>query len=100
MVNTSNLLSVNRRTFASRTIFLTFGVCLFIWLDLLGVRTSDKTCADEPVYDQPLSPLAEHASTCRVILKRLMRDHYRKIAVDDDLSSKIFESYLSEIDPA
>ncbi|MHC4629609.1 MAG: PDZ domain-containing protein, partial [Planctomycetota bacterium] len=79
---------------------MTFGVCLFIWLDLLGVRTSGKTSADEPAYDKPLSPLAEHVSTCRVILKRLMRDHYRKIAVDDDLSSKIFESYLSEIDPS
>jgi len=29
-----------------------------------------------------------------------MQDHYRKICVDDDLSSKIFESYISEIDPA
>jgi carboxyl-terminal processing protease len=55
--------------------------------------------ADEPVYDQPLKPLEEHASTCRVILKHLLRDHYRKISVDDDLSSKIFESYLSELDP-
>lgn len=100
MVNTSNLLSVNHRIFASGTIFLTFGICLFIWLDLLPARTSDVPSADKPVYDQPLNPLEEHASTCRVILKRLMRDHYRKISVDDGLSSKIFESYLSEIDPA
>ncbi|MEJ2702559.1 MAG: carboxy terminal-processing peptidase [Sedimentisphaerales bacterium] len=32
-------------------------------------------------------------------MKRLLREHYRKISVDDGLSSKIFESYLSEIDP-
>jgi carboxyl-terminal processing protease len=29
-----------------------------------------------------------------------MREHYRRISVDDGLSSKIFESYLSELDPA
>ncbi|MBN2316734.1 MAG: carboxy terminal-processing peptidase [Sedimentisphaerales bacterium] len=28
-----------------------------------------------------------------------MREHYRKVSVEDNLSSEIFESYLSEIDP-
>jgi len=100
MINKSNLLSVNRRVFISVVIFLTFGVCLFISLDLLPARTSEVPSDDGPGYDQPLGPLAEHASTCRAIVKRLMRDHYRKILVNDSLSSKIFESYLSEIDPA
>jgi carboxyl-terminal processing protease len=98
MVDKTNLMSVNHRIFALRTIFLTFGVCLFIRLDLLPARPSDVPRADEPVY-KPLNPLEEQASTCRVILKRLLREHYRKISVDDGLSSKIFESYLSEIDP-
>lgn len=100
MVNTSNFLSVNRRIFTSRTFFLTFGICLFIWLDLPGTSTTDVPSADKPLYVQPMNPLEEHATTCRVILKRLMRDHYRKIILHDDLSSKIFDSYLSEIDPA
>jgi carboxyl-terminal processing protease len=96
----SNLRSVYHRIFASVIIFLTFGICLFIGLDLLPARPSDVPKIDEPNYDQPLEPLAEHASTCRVILNRLMREHYRKISVNDRLSSKIFESYLSELDPA
>ena len=100
MVNKSNFLSVNHRIFASRTIILAFGVCLLIWLAQLPARTSDVPSADKPVYDQPLSPLEEHAHTCRVILTQLMREHYQQISVDNGLSNKVFESYLSELDPA
>ena len=100
MVNKSNFLSVTHKILASRTIFLTFGIFLLIWLALLPAHTLDVSSADESVDNQPLSPLEVHTSTCRVILKRLMREHYRQIPVDDDLSNEIFESYLSEIDPA
>ena len=100
MVNKSNFLSVNHRVLASRTIILAFGVCLLIWLAQLPARTSDVPSANKPVYDQPLSPLEEHARTCRVILTRLVREHYQQISVDNGLSNKVFESYLSELDPA
>lgn len=99
MVNKSNLLSANRKIFASVIVFLILGVCLFTWLDLLPARVSDIPNVDQSVYDQPLNPLKVHPRTCRDILKHLRREHYRKVSVDDSLSTKIFDSYLSEIDP-
>ena len=90
---------MNHRVFTSRTIFLTFGVCLLIWLALLPAGTSEVPSTDRPVYDQPLNPLQEHARTCREILKELKREHYQEVSVDNTLSSRILDSYLSDLDP-
>ena len=50
-------------------------------------------------YYQTLSPLAEHAKTDKEIFAHLRRDHYSKQPVNDDMSSKIFDNYLEDLDP-
>jgi len=91
---------MNNRVFTSKTIFLTFGVCLLIWLALLPAGTSEVPSTGKPDYDQPLIPQAEHARTCRSIVKELRKEHYQQVSIDDALSSKILDRYLSDLDPS
>jgi carboxyl-terminal processing protease len=91
---------MNSRVFTSRTVFLTFGVCLLIWLALLPAGTSEVPSVDKPDYNLPLNPLDEHARTCKRILKELRKEHYQQVSIDNALSSKLLDSYLSDLDPA
>lgn len=46
-----------------------------------------------------IAPLKEHQKVTTEIVRNLKRNHYRKIPFDDSLSSRVFDRYLSEIDP-
>ena len=90
---------MKQNNFAFKTVFLVFGICLLIWLFTPPAQTSDELSYDGASNDGRLVPLKEHPYTCRAVVKRLQRLHYRKLSVDDALSSKVFETYLSKLDP-
>jgi len=50
-------------------------------------------------YYRQLSPLIEQSKTDREIFRHLRQNHYSKRSIDDDLSSKIFDNYLEDLDP-
>ncbi len=91
---------MNQKNFAFKTIFLVFAVCLLVWWVTPPARTSEAPSLDRALSDGLLVPLKEHPDTCRAIIKKLRRAHYRQIPVDDALSNKIFDTYLSELDPS
>jgi len=59
--------------------------------------------APEPLvadkYIEQLSPLKAHQKADKEILKYVRNTHYLKPAINDQLSVKIFGSFLSELDP-
>jgi carboxyl-terminal processing protease len=89
---------MNQKNFAFKTIFLIFGVCLLIWWATPPAQTMDEPSLDRAVVNGLLVPLKEHPGTCRDVLKKLRRAHYRQIPIDDALSSKVFDTYLSALD--
>ena len=71
-------------------------LCLTIFL---GAPSASEETLSAQQYYQQLSPLPEHVKTEKEIFKYLKRNHYRKIAIDDELSSIILDKYLSDLDP-
>lgn len=63
----------------------------------------DVFCASGPLvadeYIRPFSPTKIHSKADREILKYVRNTHYLKPSIDDRLSSKILDSFLSELDP-
>lgn len=49
-------------------------------------------------YAKNISPLAEHGRVAVEIVRDLKRNHYRKVPIDDALSSKVFDRLLGDID--
>ncbi len=91
---------MSQKNFAFRTIFLVFGVCVLIWWVTPPARTMDQPSVDRAVSNGLLVPLKAHPDTCRAVLKRLTRAHYRQVSIDDALSSKVFDTYLDQLDPS
>ncbi|MGK0459623.1 MAG: carboxyl-terminal processing protease, partial [Candidatus Azotimanducaceae bacterium] len=48
----------------------------------------------------PLKPMPEHANTTRNIVDALASRHYVSTLLDDDLSAKIFDNYIDDLDPS
>ena len=69
---------------------------LFTWLFAAGVAFA--TVPDVAVA--PLKPMPEHANTTRNIVDALASRHYVSTLLDDDLSSKIFDNYIDDLDPS
>ncbi|MCP4452622.1 MAG: tail-specific protease, partial [Planctomycetes bacterium] len=91
---------MNQKNFMFKTIFLALCACLLIWWVTPPARTMDESNLDRATNDGALVPLKEHPDTCRAVLKGLRRSHYRQIPIDDALSSKVFDTYLSALDPS
>jgi len=49
---------------------------------------------------EPLKPMPEHANTTRNIVDALASRHYVSTLLDDDLSTKIFDNYIDDLDPS
>jgi len=49
--------------------------------------------------DVVLEPTPEHREATAGIYQLMQRYHYKRVAVDDDLSGQIFERYLESLDP-
>ena len=65
--------------------------------------TLPLSSAPEPLvaekYLAPLSPMKIHQRADKEILKYVRNAHYLKPSIDNDLSTKILDSFLSELDP-
>ena len=77
---------------------VTFLVCLISLSTNLSYALSPKPLQVNDYYSK-LTPLKEHSKTSREIIKDLQKLHYRQQEINDKLSSKIFDSYLSALDP-
>lgn len=53
-----------------------------------------------PDYIKEIVPLKEHQRITIEIIREFKKNHYKKVAIDDMLSSKVFNRYLSDIDPS
>jgi len=85
-----------RHTLIKRKIF--YIVCLIC---LLGLPVSlhgkpGRTATD---YYKHLAPDELFSKTVKNIIRELQEKHYRKITIDDRLSSKILDQYLEDLDP-
>ena len=69
-------------------------------LSVCGADTYAQTSAtDQTSSGVPdLFPLTEHRRTNIQIVEQLKRNHYEKKKLDDQLSSDIYENYLSSLD--
>jgi len=80
----------------------TYSYLLIIWL-LAICAAVPAPLAVESVnpsdYAQELVPLKEHRRVTMEIVRNLKKNHYRKLPMDDSLSNKVFDKYLSLIDP-
>ncbi len=56
--------------------------------------------AEEPIAPSLLEPLPVHDNTTRNIVDALASRHYVSTSLDDELSAKIYEAYLDDLDPS
>ena len=73
-----------------------FKSLLFTWL--LATGFAFATVPDATL--ESLEPLPVHANTTRNIVDALASRHYVTTLLDDDLSSKIFDNYIDDLDPS
>ena len=81
-----------RRRLAAVTTVL----CLLAFLSAFP-SWSEKDPAATP---GELKPEADHSRVTAEILQRLSRGHYNSVTLNDQVSERIFESYLKALDPA
>lgn len=70
---------------------------LWLVLALAGVVHGVSAAADLP-YPAPLQPAQLEARTAHLAAEVLSRYHYKKTALDDALSVKVFDQYLKSLD--
>jgi len=71
-------------------------ICLTIFL---GSACASERAMSAQQYYQQILPLPEHNKTEKEIFRYLKKDHYRKVEINDELSSLLLEKYLSDLDP-
>jgi carboxyl-terminal processing protease len=78
-------------------------IILLAWLFAICAAAVPAPLAVETLnpsdYTQEIVPLKEHQLVTLEIVRNLKKNHFRKVSIDDALSSKVFDRYLSEIDP-
>jgi carboxyl-terminal processing protease len=73
---------------------------LLVVLFLHGKNPSDLGARDSITYQEgDLQPTATQRNVERNVFEILSKYHYRKIPVNDSLSSRIYDAYLKELDP-
>lgn len=73
---------------------------LLVVLFLHGKSQSDFNSIATTIYQEgDLQPTATQKKVERLVYGILSNYHYRKIPVNDSLSSKIYDAYLKELDP-
>jgi carboxyl-terminal processing protease len=70
---------------------------LWLVLALAGVVHGASPAADSP-YPVPLQPAQLEARTAHLAAEVLSRYHYKRTALDDALSVKVFDQYLKSLD--
>ena len=66
----------------------------------LALNASISLATANVETSEPLKPLPEHGNTTKNIVEALASRHYVDTALDDNLSSRIFEQYLKDLDPS
>jgi carboxyl-terminal processing protease len=70
-----------------------------IWLVLTLATAMHVAMADSAVaYPPPLKPQMQEAKAAHLAAEILSRYHYRPVALDDALSTKMFDQYLKALD--
>jgi carboxyl-terminal processing protease len=77
-----------------------FTVTLLLTAAVALAAQPARSWIDPADYQQPLNPEEDHADIGLEVAKRLTRGHYRKMPLDDRLSSLAFDRYLEVLDPA
>lgn len=67
--------------------------CLFLSANALAV-------IEQKQVRTPLHPMPVHTTTTQNIVDALASRHYVQSRLDDDLSSKIFDTYIEDLDPS
>lgn len=81
---------------ALKPLITRIGHKIFLWTLLLALTAAALSAADQDT----LTPSADQSKTLGTVIKRLGRYHYRRLTIDDDLSSRLFDRYLAYIDPS
>ncbi len=83
------------------TVFLISGTHPAVAATKTGKPVSNKETPKLKLsnYYIPLSPSSIQSSTCINIVKNLSGRHFRSIKINDDLSEKLFQRYIEELDP-
>jgi carboxyl-terminal processing protease len=78
-----------------------FYITSLVWIISLAILPGTLSASATAGSNQPaqLSPLKEHSRTEKEIFKYIKRNHYRKLAIDDELSANMFDKYLVALDP-
>ena len=72
----------------------------FIAIFLAGSEPLASDSLKPSDYIKEITPLKEYQRVTTEIIRELKKNHYKKVAIDDALSSKVFDRYLSDIDPS
>jgi len=82
--------------------FCRISLAVTLSLSLLGVGANafafenDSNSKDVPL--PILAPESQHATSSKRITAQFTRAHYKKIQLNDELSSKVFDRYLKQLD--
>ncbi|HVN70771.1 MAG TPA: carboxy terminal-processing peptidase, partial [Desulfomonilia bacterium] len=78
-------------------------ICTLVWFIAVLPITSASPASESlnpSDYIKQITPLKEQQRVIPEIIRELKKNHYKKVAIDDTLSSKVFDRYLSDIDPS
>ncbi|MGI9323121.1 MAG: hypothetical protein ACR2PJ_06035, partial [Pseudomonadales bacterium] len=65
-----------------------------------GLATQNQPSALAQDAEAPLAPMAEHRKTTQNVVEALASRHYLPTLLNDDLSSRTFDAYLTDLDPS
>ena len=77
--------------------------CLFALFGILLNTSPENLTASSPVatdFYSPLAPLDVHSGSSKALVEKLRRNHYRRFALNDQASDRVFDRYLSDLDPS
>ena len=84
---------------STRTKYLS--IFSIVWLIALFAAATEPQASESlnpSNYIIEIKPLKEHQRVTAEIIRELKKNHYKKVAIDDALSSKVFDRYLTDID--
>ncbi|MGB0692610.1 MAG: carboxy terminal-processing peptidase [Pseudomonadales bacterium] len=76
------------------------GVLAGVLSTSLATVFADQALANAPAAETRLAPMPVHVTTTQNIVDALASRHYVPTVLDDKLSSKIYDTYISDLDPS
>lgn len=71
---------------------------LFVLFFSTTMLAGDETTNDDPIVLKSLQQEDHHWMVSQIISKLLLQRHYKKVAINDSLSSEIFDRYIEKLD--